>query len=126
MVWIPILPTAITLAFAAATGQTGGGAPADQKKARAEAIELAKTTLSREKSIRVEDLKLESATAVRWEDTSLGCPKPGMMYAQRIVAGYKIVLRAADSTYDVHVGEGEAVVCVKPAVSDPKAPRPNA
>jgi len=33
--------------------------------------------------------------AVTWPDTSLGCPKPGMMYPQVLVEGVLVQLRAA-------------------------------
>src|SRR5689334_14927307 len=33
-------------------------------------------------------------------DTSLGCPKPGFMYAQVITHGYKIIINYAGVSYD--------------------------
>jgi hypothetical protein len=40
------------------------------------------------------------ATAQEWPDASLGCPQPGMMYAQVITPGYQIILEAAGRRYD--------------------------
>ncbi|MGH9314990.1 MAG: hypothetical protein ACRD1S_17535 [Vicinamibacterales bacterium] len=106
------MPAVFSLTLAAGAPEQTGGAPPDQK-ARTEAVELAKTTLSREKSIATASMEIESVSAVRWSDTSLGCPAAGMMYAQRLVSGYQVVLRAAGTSYSVHVGDGHAVVCDK-------------
>jgi hypothetical protein len=84
--------------------------PGDAKR-RADAEKLAKTTLAKSRSIAPASMEVESAEAVQWQDTSLGCPEPGMMYAQRLVSGYKVVLRASGKSYAVHTGEGNAVVC---------------
>ena len=57
------------------------------------------------------DLKLLSSEQVQWNDSSLGCPQPGMMYAQVITSGY--VLRFSDqgSMHEVHVAGDAAIVC---------------
>jgi hypothetical protein len=83
---------------------------ADAKR-QAEAEKIAKTTLARDKSIAPASIEVESVEAITWQDTSLGCPAPDMMYAQRLVPGYKIVLRSGGARYNVHVGEGNAVLC---------------
>jgi hypothetical protein len=84
--------------------------PADAKR-RAEAEKLAKTTLARDASIAPSSIDVESVEAVTWQDTSLGCPRPDMMYAQRLVSGFKVVLRAGGKSYNVHTGETSAVIC---------------
>lgn len=48
-------------------------------------------------------VSLVGARAVEWPDGSLGCPQPGMVYTQAIVAGWQIVVRAADRDYDYRV-----------------------
>lgn len=49
---------------------------------------------------------------VEWPDTSLGCPQPGMMYAQVITPGYRILLKAGEQTYSYHTGStGQGVLC---------------
>ena len=40
--------------------------------------------------------------AVEWNDGSLGCPKPGMMYIQVITPGFRVVLLAKDQMFDYH------------------------
>ena len=58
-----------------------------------------------------EAVKLVQAEAILWSDSSLGCPKPGMMYAQVITPGYQIVLEYAGKQYDYHVGNNRLVLC---------------
>lgn len=53
-----------------------------------------------------------SATAVTWPDRSIGCPKPGMNYAQVTVDGARVVLSASGATYDYHSGDdGTPFLC---------------
>jgi hypothetical protein len=76
-----------------------------------EAITLAKKTLSEELGVGMEDIEVVSNTSINWPDTSLGCPKIGMMYAQVITPGYKVILQVEEKQYDVHVGDSRAVIC---------------
>ncbi|RME52169.1 MAG: hypothetical protein D6790_18925 [Caldilineae bacterium] len=51
---------------------------------------------------------------VEWNDASLGCPKPGQMYAQVITPGYRIVVEAGDQVIEYHTNtnpEGPLVRC---------------
>jgi hypothetical protein len=65
----------------------------------------AKAHLANELGIPSDDVEAVAIEAVEWSDTSLGCPKPGQMYAQVITPGYRIVLRAHGETYEVHTDE---------------------
>ena len=51
-------------------------------------------------SIPADQLIVESQEEVTWNDGSLGCPEPGMMYTQALVDGYRVIIRAGDKTYD--------------------------
>jgi len=48
-----------------------------------------------------------------WSDTSLGCPQPGMMYAQVITPGFLIQLKACGKAYTYHASLNRAVLCEK-------------
>jgi hypothetical protein len=48
-----------------------------------------------------------------WPDASLGCPEPGMSYAQMETPGYLIELKAKDKTYTYHSDMKRAVPCDK-------------
>ena len=53
-----------------------------------------------------EQLVIVRAESVVWNDGSLGCPEPGMMYTQALVNGYSVVINAADQNYDFRVDSG--------------------
>ena len=61
-----------------------------------------------------EAVQVVSVEAVDWSDTSLGCPQPGMFYAQIIVQGYRIVLSAGSLQAEYHADRnGRVVTCGK-------------
>ncbi|HSQ40067.1 MAG TPA: hypothetical protein VLM78_07885 [Anaerolineales bacterium] len=73
------------------------------------------------------ELTLVSVEQIIWPDASLGCPQPGMMYAQVLTPGWRVVF--ADATgrqYDIHTPEKLAlfVLCTpvdelpKPLIPD--------
>jgi len=76
---------------------------------REQAIALAMQTVA--KIHPGEPLSVVKIRAVEWPDASLGCPKPGMLYAQVIVDGFHIVLAASNHLYTVHTGQGRATIC---------------
>ncbi|MFQ3630476.1 hypothetical protein, partial [Roseiflexus sp.] len=49
-------------------------------------------------------ITLVGAEAVLWNDGSLGCPQPGMVYPQVQIEGYRVILRIGDRDYDYRVG----------------------
>ncbi len=56
---------------------------------------------------------VKTVQAQEWPDASLGCPKPGIMYAQVITPGYLIVLEANGKQYEYHASGTRAVLCTK-------------
>jgi hypothetical protein len=66
------------------------------------------------------DIKVVSEEAVTWPDGSLGCPKPGMMYTQALVPGYRIVLQAGEQTLNYHaMSRGRPFYCPAGRVAPP-------
>lgn len=84
-----------------------GGSPTQLiERAKAEVAGLSRSS--------AESVQVVSVEAVDWSDSSLGCPKAGMMYAQVITPGYKIVLESGGRTYEFHSTlnpEGPLVRC---------------
>ena len=78
-----------------------------------EAIELAKEAVEAKES-GTSSLRVRQAEPVQWPDTSLGCAEEGMMYAQVITPGYRVLIQAEARLYTVHVGGGRAVICREP------------
>ena len=61
-----------------------------------------------------ETVQVVSISEFDWSDTSLGCPQPGMFYAQIIVQGYKIILSAGGQQVEYHTDQnGRVVTCSK-------------
>ncbi len=86
-------------------------APGAEPPAGAEAVvRLAQEDLAQRLGLTPEAIRLVSAEAVEWPDTSLGCPRPGMMYAQVITPGFLVVLEAGGRTYEYHTDTGRFVV----------------
>lgn len=85
--------------------------PAATGALRPTAVELAVTDLAGQLGIAAEAITVRSVEAVEWPDTSLGCPQPGMMYAQVIMPGYRIVLEVDGRSYEYHTGGGGIVHC---------------
>lgn len=56
-------------------------------------------------------LRLE---AVEFRDASLGCPQPGMAYAQVITPGYRVWLDANGRRFDVRVAGDGGRICDDP------------
>ena len=50
-----------------------------------------------------------------WNDGSLGCPEPGMMYTQALVDGYQVIVEANGTQLDYRgSGPGQFRVCENP------------
>jgi hypothetical protein len=65
-------------------------------------------------------IEVVSVDEVDWPDASIGCPQPGMVYAQVITNGSKIVLRHDDVEYDYHqAGLQPVFYCPPDRVVDP-------
>jgi hypothetical protein len=84
-------------------------APAGQGAERV--IQLARQDLAQKMNVPIDEIREVSVEAVEWPDTSLGCPQPGMMYAQMITPGFKVVLAAKGQTVEYHTdASGRRVV----------------
>jgi hypothetical protein len=58
------------------------------------------------------DLKVQQVDAREWSDAALGCPRPGLMYAQVLTPGYFVVISGGGKTLEYHTDErGRVVLC---------------
>ena len=70
--------------------------------------------LAAKRQVAPEAVQVVSISQFDWPDTSLGCPQPGMFYAQIIVEGYKIILSAGGQQVEYHADQrGRVVTCSK-------------
>lgn len=61
--------------------------------------------------VRVEQLEVVAIEPVQWQDSSLGCPKPGRRYLPSAIAGYRVVVDHSGKKYQVHLGGKRGLVC---------------
>jgi hypothetical protein len=70
-------------------------------------------------SVGRDQVMIERAESVVWNDGSLGCPEPGMAYTQALVKGYWVVAEAAGKKYDFRVGSGGTFRLCPPGQGQP-------
>ena len=87
--------------------------PAPSRLADADAsVRAAINDLAARLKITPENVQVVSVETMDWPDTSLGCPQPGMFYAQVITLGYRIVLSAEGNQVQYHADKkGRVVTC---------------
>jgi hypothetical protein len=76
------------------------------------AVMAAVRALSEQLDVPPEEITVAAWEPVDWPDTSIGCPQPGMMYAQVIVPGYVVFLEARGETFRVHTDQAGQRVCI--------------
>jgi hypothetical protein len=65
--------------------------------------------------IQRDEVEVLTAESVTWNDGSLGCPEPGMMYTQALVPGYRVVVEAGGEEMHFHASErGSFRFCENP------------
>ncbi|MCS7177731.1 MAG: hypothetical protein RML46_05295 [Anaerolineae bacterium] len=80
-----------------------------------EAVMAAVRRMAEQRGIPPEEIRVVSWEPVDWPDTSLGCPEPGMVYAQVIVPGYQVVLEVWGELHRVHTDRsGQQIVFCLP------------
>lgn len=92
---------------------SGGTAPSGTDHLPASVTDPVLADISRRSGVPVDQLTIVSAEMVTFPDGSLGCPQPGMAYTQVVVDGYKIIVDAHGTTYDVR-GSGDAFRLCEP------------
>ena len=73
-------------------------------------VQAAIADLSEQEGILPEDITVVSVEAVEWNDSSLGCPKEGFMYAQVITPGFLVTLEAQGQIFEYHTDSNQNVV----------------
>lgn len=80
-----------------------------------QAVDVCVRALAEKLGLPKGEIQVLEVESVEWPDTSLGCPEPGMMYAQVITPGFRVRLRAGGKTYVFHTDGLRAVTCGVPA-----------
>jgi hypothetical protein len=67
-------------------------------------------------SVAETSIRVVAVEEVTWSDTSLGCPQPGMLYAQAVIDGMRVILEAEATLYDYRSGRTDAsFLCARAA-----------
>jgi hypothetical protein len=58
------------------------------------------------------DIHVQRVESRQWPDSSLGCPREGVMYSQIVTPGYLIVINAAGKQLEYHAdSRGRIIFC---------------
>jgi hypothetical protein len=80
------------------------------------------TDLAAKLNAPVSDISVVLAESLTWRDGSLGCGKPGQMYTQALVPGYRVILDYAGQQFDYRATErGLIKLCEQPTLVFPGA-----
>ncbi len=84
-------------------------------------VAIAVADLSGRIGVSESEIEVISAQPVVWPDASLGCPQPGMQYAQVATDGALIELGSQGTTYSYHMGGStyEPFLCESPSGTIP-------
>ena len=111
---IPPAATATATAEPAAESVTTAAVPAGVR--RAVVADAARRLKVAESAV-----VLTRAEQVTWADGSLGCPQPGRMYTQNLVAGYRMVAKTAQGELVYHTdGRGNVATCADSVRNTPR------
>ena len=97
--------------------QEGAVSPDPQDPVGQKLVTQAKEDLARQLSIPLSEISLMKFKEVVWPDSSLGCPRPGLLYTQVLQPGFLIRLLARGRSYEYHAGaRGAPFLCSEPRV----------
>jgi hypothetical protein len=99
--------------------------PSPSDPVTSQLVQTAKEDLARRLSIPVSGIELIEFRPMVWPDKGLGCPQPGMVYAQVQEEGALIRLRVGKRTYQYHSGSRrEPFLCENPVEASGLLPPP--
>ncbi|MGD8603756.1 MAG: hypothetical protein PVF49_04200 [Anaerolineales bacterium] len=81
-------------------------------------VELAVRDLAFRTQQELNDIGVISIESVEWPDSGLGCPMPGVDYAQVLTPGYRITLKADGQLYTYHTNTEQSLVLCQDGVPE--------
>jgi len=79
--------------------------------AQGRVVKQAMSDLAQRLGIATTEIEVVEVEEIQWNDASLGCPEPDMMYAQVLTPGYRIILSAQGQEYDYRANLKAARLC---------------
>jgi len=86
---------------------TGAGGEPLVPPTAEQVVALARRDLAQRLKRTEATIQVASIEAVDWSDASLGCPEPGMAYAQVITPGYRLILTVNGERHEYHTDQGQ-------------------
>jgi hypothetical protein len=83
-------------------------------------VELVVRDLALRLDLEAGQIEVSAVESRQWPDAGLGCPLPGMDYAQVITPGYRITLEAEGKAYRYHTDTARAFILCREG--DPQLP----
>lgn len=62
-------------------------------------------------SVPIAEVAVVSTAAQEFNDSSLGCPEPGMSYLQALTPGHRVIVEAEGRRFDIRVSGGHGKIC---------------
>ena len=86
------------------------------------AVQRAKQLLAKQLGAAEDGIEIKNVQPQTWNDSSLGCNKPGLAALQVITEGYAVTAAVQGKEYRVHVAGDQAIVCDRPVLmrTEPK------
>jgi hypothetical protein len=106
---LPTMPPSI-LPTEVVPGQLVTRPTSEEWKNAPQAAVNAAADLAQRLKIDIDTIKLVNVEQVEWSDACLGIQQPGIMCAQVITSGYKIILEAEGKQYEYHTNESGSAV----------------
>ncbi|MCA9902254.1 MAG: hypothetical protein KC547_00240 [Anaerolineae bacterium] len=122
-----VLPVPATSAIATATSADVSTPESllDADPVAAELVALAQRRLAEDLGLPQRRIQLNEVQALRWSDTSLGCPRPDQTYVEADIPGYRIILQAGDDSYTFHTDFDRVLLCPEGSEVLPTPPSGN-
>ena len=102
-------------AFVCKQAKLAGGMAAGGEVAYGRQMLTAQKDLANRLGVPVSEIRPGPAQRMTWEDASLGCPEPGVQYAQVETDGWVLTLRHGERDYTYHADAHRTIPC--PAIA---------
>jgi len=103
-------------AFVCSQAKAMGGITQERELVFGKQMLAAQRDLATRLGVSAKDIRPVSSEAMTWDDASLGCPEPGVQYAQAETSGWVLTLRHANRNYTYHTDLTRTIAC--PSITD--------
>jgi hypothetical protein len=98
-------------AFVCRTPSLSGGMAPNPELAYGRQMLTAQKDLAKRLGVPVQEIRPGGALRMTWENAALGCPQPGMQYAEVETDGWRLTLRHGGREYTYHADDHHSIPC---------------